>query len=404
MAPKKPGTNRVEGKVFESAERGVSLYYEVDGPSRKEWQGDKEEILFMLLGSAADLRKTADQQYINQAVGLFKVITYDHRNTGKSTIRDEPVTMEDYADDAAALIEFVCSDSIPVYVIGVSFGGMVAQHLALRHPHLIKKLVLCCCATGGEGGMSYPIHDWYEPHVTVEARVNKRLSAANSDRDEKWKEANKTEYAMVSSILSRDEKIGATDELRSEGILRQLEARKKHDTYDSIHLLNAMDVLVLGSGKDNITPVALSETLASKIGDNCDSKLDFDWGHPFIAADVDAMPYVNEWLRKPLRKLPVLRTCTEKSMQKAELASTEKVQAWKVVGGADKGGIIVRAGQETSSDQQADRLSHGALVSQLQLKGERLNYKLLKGTGPHEGWISIKLKDKDLVIRTDELP
>jgi 3-oxoadipate enol-lactonase len=317
------------------------------------------------------LRKTADQQYINQAVGLFKVITYDHRNTGKSTIKDEPLTMEDYADDAAALIEYTCPGKIPVYVIGISFGGMVAQHLALRHPHLIKKLVLCCCATGGAGGMSYPIHEWYEPSVSLEERVNKRLSRANTDRDEKWKETSKTEYAMTFSILSRDEKIGAEDPLRSEGIMRQLEARKNHNTYESIHELNAMDVLVLGSGKDNITPTALLETLASKIGDNCESKLDFDWGHPFIAADVNAMPYVSDWLRKPLRKLPSAKNRSDKVAPKADATTADQVQIWKVVGGADKGGIIVRAGQETNSEQQADRLSHGALISQLQLKSLR---------------------------------
>lgn len=396
MAPKKLGTNRVEGKLFDSSDRGVSLYYEVDGPTRKEWKDDKEEILFMLLGSAADLRKTADQQYVNQAVGFFKVITYDHRNTGKSTIRDEPVTMEDYADDAAALIEFACPSGAPVYVIGISFGGMVAQHLAIRHPHLIKKLVLCCCATGGAGGMSYPIHEWYEPGVTIEERVDKRMCTANSDRDAKWKEQNKTEYAMSFSILSRDEKIGADDALRSEGTRRQLEARKHHDTYESIHQLNSMDVLVLGSGKDGISPISLSETLASKIGDNCDSKFDFGWGHPFIAADVDAMPYVNEWLRKPLRKQPATKNPTEVGSQ-----NTEQSQIWKVVGGADKGGVIVRAGQETSSDQLAERLSHGAFVKQLQLRGDRLNYKLLKGGGPSEGWISIKLKAGELAVKVD---
>ena len=46
--------------------------------------------------------------------------------------------------------------------------------------------------------------------------------------------------------------------------------------------------------------------------------------------------------------------------------------SWEVVGGGDKGGILVRAGQATSSEQLAERLATGALVEQLQLIGERL--------------------------------
>lgn len=72
---------------------------------------------------------------------------------------------------------------------------------------------------------------------------------------------------------------------------------------------------------------------------------------------------------------------------------------WVVVGGGDKGGILVREGQATSSAQCSERLSTGSLVEELELQGERLHYKLLTGDGPGEGWISIKLKDKDLAVR-----
>jgi len=75
---------------------------------------------------------------------------------------------------------------------------------------------------------------------------------------------------------------------------------------------------------------------------------------------------------------------------------------WEVVGGADKGGIIVRDGQEISSAQKSERLSTGALIEEITLVGERLNYKLIQGTGPAEGWVGIKLPTKDLCIRTDK--
>jgi len=382
MPPKKQVT---QGHFCDLTDkRGIKIYYEVSDASslRKAWSGDKEETLLLILGSTADLRKTTDQQYVNQLVGFFKVLTYDHRNTGQTTIRDEPCTMDDYADDAAALLEAVLPERLPVYVVGTSFGGMVAQHLALRHPHLVRKLALCACATGGAGGMSFPIHEWYAEGVTVEDRVVRKIFQANTDRNEEWREKNQSSWQMVHTLLTRDEKVGLEEPLRMEGAMQQLEARKGHDTWDRIGELQ-MDVLCCGSPKDNITPVELVRNLAERIGPRCEAKLDFDWGHAFLAADTAAAPFVNEWLRK-----------------------ARSGQRWKIVGGADKGGILVRTGPEASAPQAPERLSTGALVAELELRGgERLNYRLLKGTGPAEGWVLIKLAGgKELCAKTDEAP
>lgn len=70
---------------------------------------------------------------------------------------------------------------------------------------------------------------------------------------------------------------------------------------------------------------------------------------------------------------------------------------WTVVGGSDKGGILVREGVELKSAELSDRLSTGAVIEELELRGERLHYKLLKGSGPLMGWVSLKIKGKDLV-------
>lgn len=71
---------------------------------------------------------------------------------------------------------------------------------------------------------------------------------------------------------------------------------------------------------------------------------------------------------------------------------------WEVVGGVGLGGILVRSGEDLTSPQTSQRLATRAVVSELKLVGERLNYKLVTGTGPDEGWVSLKLKGKDLVI------
>ncbi|CAE7212093.1 unnamed protein product [Symbiodinium natans] len=74
---------------------------------------------------------------------------------------------------------------------------------------------------------------------------------------------------------------------------------------------------------------------------------------------------------------------------------------WKVVGGGSAGGIVVRSGQKLTSEQLGDRLATGALVKELKLEGDRLNFELVSGKGPDAGWVSLKLKDKDLLVEVD---
>lgn len=79
-------------------------------------------------------------------------------------------------------------------------------------------------------------------------------------------------------------------------------------------------------------------------------------------------------------------------------------QLWEVIGGADKGGILVRDGAATTSTAKDERLSTGALIEEIELRAERLHYRLLEGTGPEAGWIAVKITNKDLAVKTDRRP
>eukprot|EP00405_Crypthecodinium_cohnii_P031879 CAMPEP_0206524182 /NCGR_PEP_ID=MMETSP0324_2-20121206/68043_1 /ASSEMBLY_ACC=CAM_ASM_000836 /TAXON_ID=2866 /ORGANISM="Crypthecodinium cohnii, Strain Seligo" /LENGTH=428 /DNA_ID=CAMNT_0054018723 /DNA_START=61 /DNA_END=1347 /DNA_ORIENTATION=+ len=71
---------------------------------------------------------------------------------------------------------------------------------------------------------------------------------------------------------------------------------------------------------------------------------------------------------------------------------------WEIVGGADKGGIMVRDGSGLKSAALEERLSTGALVKELERSGDRLKYRLESGSGPVEGWISVRISGKELAV------
>jgi len=71
---------------------------------------------------------------------------------------------------------------------------------------------------------------------------------------------------------------------------------------------------------------------------------------------------------------------------------------WEVVGGADHGGVLVRSGFELSSELAETRLSTGAVVKEMENRDGRICYELIRGEGPRSGWVSSKLRGKDLLV------
>jgi 3-oxoadipate enol-lactonase len=69
-----------------------------------------------------------------------RVLAVDARGHGESSWDGKPFSVEDMADDVAAVIE--ADGSGPASVVGMSMGGCTALALALRRPDLVDRLVL----------------------------------------------------------------------------------------------------------------------------------------------------------------------------------------------------------------------------------------------------------------------
>lgn len=70
----------------------------------------------------------------------FKVITLDLRGHGRSDKPSAPYRMDDFAGDAAGVLQALAPG--PAHVVGISLGGMVAFQLVLDHPELVDRLVI----------------------------------------------------------------------------------------------------------------------------------------------------------------------------------------------------------------------------------------------------------------------
>jgi 3-oxoadipate enol-lactonase len=143
----------------------------------------------------------------------FELLSFDQRGTGQTDKPDSPYTMTDYARDAASLMDAVGWNS--AHVVGVSFGGMVAQELALQFPRYVRSLVLACTASGGAGGSSYPLHELSD--LSPAERARKMLAIADVRRNEAWQATHpeETEQLLKQAAAAASEDVTMDRPLRT---------------------------------------------------------------------------------------------------------------------------------------------------------------------------------------------
>ena len=101
-------------------------------------------VFFVHLAATLD---NWDPRIIEPIAKNRRVITFDQRGVGAST-GQVPDSIEAMADDAYTFIKALGFDTIDIF--SFSMGGMIAQDLLLKHPDLVRKVVLA--GTGPRGG------------------------------------------------------------------------------------------------------------------------------------------------------------------------------------------------------------------------------------------------------------
>ena len=111
------------------ATNGIELSYVEEGEG---------EPLLLIMGLGADA--SAWQLHLEAYRERFHCFAVDNRGAGASSKPAGPYSTQQMADDYAGLVRALGLS--PVRVVGISMGGAIAEQLALRHPDLVKRMVI----------------------------------------------------------------------------------------------------------------------------------------------------------------------------------------------------------------------------------------------------------------------
>ncbi|MFF9565202.1 alpha/beta fold hydrolase [Leifsonia sp. NPDC014704] len=139
MTDTNPITSYAEAPTRHVSAAGVTFAYRDLGP-----HSDIPVVFFVHLAGTLD---NWDPRIVDAIARERRVITFDQRGVGASS-GTVPRTLEEAADDAYTFIRALGLDRIDIF--SFSMGGMIAQDLVLKHPDLVRRLVLT--GTGPRGG------------------------------------------------------------------------------------------------------------------------------------------------------------------------------------------------------------------------------------------------------------
>jgi pimeloyl-ACP methyl ester carboxylesterase len=183
------------------------------------------------------------------------VTAFDNRGAGRSPLPDGPLSVPTMADDAAALLRAL--DVPAAHVAGFSGGSLIAQELALRHPGLVRSLVLMSTYARTDAYFGAMTGAWRR---LVEAATDER--AMLEDFYLWFYTARAHEDGTVARLV--EEVLAFPHPQSAEAFLCQLDAFAAHDALDRLPRIMA-PTLVLAGEADIATPPRLGRAVADAI-------------------------------------------------------------------------------------------------------------------------------------------
>jgi 3-oxoadipate enol-lactonase len=251
---------------------GNEIYYEVSG--------DGPPLLF-INGSGSTIDDA--RPLIGRLTPTFQVAIADFRGMGRTSVPEAPYTMADLASDAIGLADHLGWDTFRL--MGGSFGGMVAQEVAVTVPGRVGRLALMCTSSGGAGGSSYPLQELARLEPAQRAALSTRI--VDTRFTPEWLAAHPKERAFLDQMAQQRAQEPTAASQR--GAELQLQARAGHDVFERLPRITC-PTLVASGRFDGIAPPENGAAIAAQIP-GAELRL-YDGGHAFFLQDPAAVPEV----------------------------------------------------------------------------------------------------------------
>jgi pimeloyl-ACP methyl ester carboxylesterase len=141
----------------------LSMYYEVHGSGAP-----------LILLHGAYMTVDLMEPLLSGLAATRRVIAIEQQGHGRTADVDRPISYEQMADDTAGLLRHLEIERADV--VGYSMGGGVALQLAIRHPDVVRKLVVASASFTSDGMHAIAL-DMF-PSITPEMFAGSPVEAA----------------------------------------------------------------------------------------------------------------------------------------------------------------------------------------------------------------------------------
>ncbi len=223
-------------------DKGVNLAYRDIGPP------DAQTLVFV---HAMSFHQDIWQDVISHLPSGLRIVTYDQRGHGESNVPALPYSLDDYAGDAIRLLDHL--EVRACYLVGISFGGLVAQRVAGLRPDLVERLVLS--NTAMKIGV---LEDWMES-----ADVARTEGFSRKKVEGFFPELFSETFCQSSPRY--EELVTRRVQLSVEGYVGCCQAIGHADLSNNAASRPTQPALVIGTDNDVVTPRDIVEELAASL-------------------------------------------------------------------------------------------------------------------------------------------
>ena len=229
----------------------VDLHHVIDGPADAP-----AVVLFPSLGSTLELW----EPQVAALAEHFRVVRVDPRGHGGSPVPQGPYTIDEIGGDVVTLLDRLGIDR--AHVVGVSLGGMVAQHLAIEHAPRVRSATSIMSSPGARRYMPEPraLRALLSPRPTTAEQAGEMLA-------ELFHAIGSSVWPLDRERLRRIGRLAFERGVNPRGFVRQLAAVLASGDRRPELARTPVPVLAVHGSRDPMFPLAAGRALASIVPD-----------------------------------------------------------------------------------------------------------------------------------------